>query len=32
VAEAVRRAKRGEAAAMKFDKRVTNSEGAIFGG
>jgi PmbA protein len=31
VAEAVRRAKRGEAAAMKFDKRVTNSEGAIFG-
>jgi PmbA protein len=31
VVEAVRRAKRGEAAAMKFDKRVTNSEGAIFG-
>ena len=31
VAEAVRRAKRGEAAALKSDKRVTNSEGAIFG-
>jgi PmbA protein len=31
VSEAVRRAKRGEAAALKFDKRVTNSEGAIFG-
>ncbi len=31
VAEAIRRAKRGEDAALKFDKRVTNSEGAIFG-
>jgi PmbA protein len=31
VAQAIRRAKRGEAAAMKLDKRVTNSEGAIFG-
>ncbi len=31
VAEAIRRAKRGEAAALKFDPRVTNSEGAIFG-
>src|SRR4051812_42873701 len=31
VTEAVRRAKRGEAAALKSDKRVTNSEGAIFG-
>src|SRR5262249_53025179 len=27
----IRRAKRGEAAALKLDKRVTNSEGAIFG-
>src|SRR3954447_20528172 len=31
VTEAVRRAKRGEAAALKSDPRVTNSEGAIFG-
>jgi PmbA protein len=31
VPEAIRRARRGEAAALKFDPRVTNSEGAIFG-
>jgi len=31
VAEGVRRARAGEAAAMKLDRRVTNSEGAIFG-
>src|SRR5262245_44787649 len=31
VAEALRRAKRGEAAALKADPRVTNSEGAVFG-
>jgi PmbA protein len=31
VTEAIRRARRGEAAALKFDKRVTNSEGAVFG-
>src|SRR5258708_6341491 len=31
VAEAIRRAKVGEAAALKSDKRVTNSEGAVFG-
>ncbi|HXI56227.1 MAG TPA: metallopeptidase TldD-related protein [Polyangia bacterium] len=31
VAEAIRRAKVGEAAALKFDRRVTNSEGAVFG-
>jgi PmbA protein len=31
VAEAIRRARRGEAAALKFDPRVTNSEGAVFG-
>jgi PmbA protein len=31
VTEAIRRAKRGEQAALKLDKRVTNSEGAIFG-
>jgi len=31
VREAIRRAQRGEAAALGFDKRVTNSEGAIFG-
>jgi PmbA protein len=31
VREALARAKRGEAAALKFDRRVTNSEGAIFG-
>jgi PmbA protein len=31
VTEAIRRAKRGEQAALQLDKRVTNSEGAIFG-
>jgi PmbA protein len=31
VAEAIRRAKAGEAAALGFDKRVTNSDGAVFG-
>jgi PmbA protein len=31
VPEAMRRAKRGEAAALGLDHRVTNSEGAIFG-
>jgi PmbA protein len=31
VAEGMRRARAGEAAALKLDKRVTNSEGAIFG-
>jgi PmbA protein len=31
VPEALRRAKRGEAAALGLDPRVTNSEGAIFG-
>jgi PmbA protein len=31
VREAIDRAKRGEAAAMASDKRVTNSEGAVFG-
>jgi PmbA protein len=31
VTEAIRRARRGEAAALKADPRVTNSEGAIFG-
>jgi PmbA protein len=31
VAEAIQRAKVGEAAALKFDRRVTNSEGAVFG-
>jgi len=31
VAEGIRRAKVGEAAALKFDKRVTNSDGAVFG-
>jgi PmbA protein len=31
VAEGMRRAKAGEAAALSADKRVTNSEGAIFG-
>lgn len=31
VSDAIRRAKRGEAAALKSDKRVTNCEGAIFG-
>lgn len=31
VAEGIRRARLGEAAALKFDKRVTNSDGAVFG-
>jgi PmbA protein len=31
VAEAIRRARAGESAALKVDARVTNSEGAIFG-
>ncbi|HEX2658130.1 MAG TPA: DNA gyrase modulator, partial [Polyangia bacterium] len=31
VAHAIERARLGEAAALKFDKRVTNSEGAVFG-
>lgn len=31
VPEVIARAKRGEQAALKFDPRVTNSEGAIFG-
>ncbi|MFL5305352.1 MAG: PmbA/TldA family metallopeptidase, partial [Polyangia bacterium] len=31
VAEGIRRARAGEDAALKVDKRVTNSEGAIFG-
>jgi PmbA protein len=31
VAEGVRRARAGEAAALKLDKRVTNSDGAVFG-
>jgi PmbA protein len=31
VAEAMRRARAGEAAALKLDPRVTNSEGAVFG-
>jgi PmbA protein len=31
VAEAIRRARVGEAAALKLDARVTNSEGAVFG-
>jgi PmbA protein len=31
VAEGLRRARLGEAAALKLDKRVTNSEGAVFG-
>jgi PmbA protein len=31
VAEGIRRARAGEAAALGLDKRVTNSEGAIFG-
>lgn len=31
VAEAIRQAKVGEAAALKSDKRITNSEGAVFG-
>jgi len=32
VAEAIRRARQAEAAARKLDARITNSEGAIFGG
>jgi len=31
VAEGIRRARVGEAAALAFDKRVTNSDGAVFG-
>jgi PmbA protein len=31
VAEGLRRARLGEAAALKLDKRVTNSDGAVFG-
>jgi PmbA protein len=31
VAEGIRRARAGEAAALKLDKRVTNSDGAVFG-
>jgi PmbA protein len=31
VGEGIRRARAGEAAALKLDKRVTNSDGAIFG-
>ncbi len=31
VAEGIRRARTGEAAALAFDKRVTNSDGAVFG-
>ena len=31
VAEGIRRARLGEAAAMKLDKRITNSDGAVFG-
>jgi PmbA protein len=31
VAEGIRRARAGEAAARKFDARVTNSDGAVFG-
>jgi PmbA protein len=31
VAEGIRRARAGEAAALAFDKRVTNSDGAVFG-
>lgn len=31
VQEAIRRARQGEDAALKFDRKVTNSEGAIFG-
>lgn len=31
VAEAIRRARLGESAALKFDRRVTNSDGAMFG-
>jgi PmbA protein len=31
VAEAIRRARAAESAALKFDPRITNSEGAVFG-
>jgi PmbA protein len=31
VAEGLRRARAGEAAALKLDKRITNSDGAVFG-
>src|SRR4029453_4007549 len=31
VAEGIRRARAGEAAAFAYDKRVTNSDGAVFG-
>jgi PmbA protein len=31
VGEAIERARRGEGAALKLDKRVTNSDGAVFG-
>lgn len=31
VSQAIERARSGEAAALKFDKRVTNSDGAVFG-
>lgn len=31
VADAIARARAGEASALKFDKRVTNSDGAVFG-
>jgi PmbA protein len=31
VAEGIRRARAGEAAALAFDKRITNSDGAVFG-
>jgi PmbA protein len=31
VAQGIRRARAGEAAALAFDKRVTNSDGAVFG-
>lgn len=31
VADSIARARRGEAAALKLDKRVTNSDGAVFG-
>jgi PmbA protein len=31
VAESIVRARVGEAAALKLDKRVTNSDGAVFG-
>ena len=31
VADAIARARRGEGAALKWDKRITNSDGAVFG-